>query len=78
MSRSRYPGTERLYHRTLAGIIEGHCTPKEFIPKLLGFYREGRFPFDRLISIYNFEDINKAAADALSGATLKPVLVMKD
>jgi aryl-alcohol dehydrogenase len=67
-----------VYHRTLTGIIEGHCSPKEFIPKLIGFYQEGRFPFDRLIRYYDFEDINTAAADALAGAALKPVIVMKD
>jgi aryl-alcohol dehydrogenase len=66
------------YHRTLTGIIEGHCTPKDFIPTLIEFYKEGRFPFDKLIRYYNFEDINTAAADALSGATLKPVIVMQD
>lgn len=39
---------------------------------------EGRFPFDKLISYYDFEDINAAGADALSGAALKSVVVMKD
>ena len=67
-----------VYHRTLTGILEGHCSPKEFIPKLIDFYQEGRFPFDKLVKYYDFEDINIAVADSRSGATLKPILLMQD
>ena len=35
---------------------------------------DGRFPLDWLITRYPFADINPAAADATSGATIKPVL----
>jgi aryl-alcohol dehydrogenase len=35
---------------------------------------DGRFPLDRLITTYDFAAINQAAADATSGATIKPVL----
>jgi aryl-alcohol dehydrogenase len=65
-------------HRTLKGIIEGHCNPKDFIPKLIRFYQEGRFPFDKLIKFYDFEDINTASEDSLSGVAIKPVLLMKE
>jgi aryl-alcohol dehydrogenase len=36
----------------------------------------GRFPLDRLVTRYALADINRAAADAASGATIKPVLSM--
>ena len=36
----------------------------------------GRMPLDRLIARYDFADINRAAADATSGAAIKPVLLM--
>ena len=32
--------------------------------------------FDRLITRYDFADINRAAADATSGAAIKPVLLL--
>ena len=32
-------------------------------------------PLDRLITRYEFADINRAAADATSGAAIKPVLL---
>jgi len=59
--------------RTL-GIIEGDAVPQHFIPKLIKLYRAGKFPFDRLIKFYDFNDINQAIADARRGDTIKPVL----
>ena len=63
--------------RLITGITEGCCIPSLFIPKLIHFYQNGRFPLDKIVKRYDFEDINKAAADSHSGATIKPVLVMK-
>jgi aryl-alcohol dehydrogenase len=62
--------------RTVRGVTEGESVPKTFIPALVELWRQGRFPFDRLIRTYDFADINQAAADMASGATLKPVLLM--
>lgn len=62
--------------RKLRGIIEGdsHC-PQDFIPRMIDWFMEGRFPFDRLVKTYSFERINDAIADTRSGATIKPVLL---
>jgi aryl-alcohol dehydrogenase len=62
--------------RTIRGIIEGDSVPDVFIPALIELHRQGRFPFDRLIRYYPFQDINQAAEDAHRGATIKPVLRM--
>jgi len=59
--------------RTL-GIREGDAVPQTFIPKLISLYRTGKFPFDRLVKFYDFEDLNQAMADARKGDTIKPVL----
>jgi aryl-alcohol dehydrogenase len=59
--------------RTL-GIHEGDAVPQQFIPKLIQLYREGKFPYDRLLKFYDFGDINRAMADARRGDTIKPVL----
>lgn len=72
------PWRDVLYGRTLRGIIQGDSIPTEFIPKLMEFHRQGRFPFDRLIRTYPFSEINEAAADSLSGVTVKPVLIFGD
>ena len=36
----------------------------------------GRMPFDRLIARYDFADFNLAAADATSGAAMKPLVLL--
>ena len=62
--------------RTIRGIIQGDSVPDLFIPRLVDFFMEGRFPFDRLVRFYPFDDIATALRDADSGATIKPVLRM--
>jgi aryl-alcohol dehydrogenase len=59
----------------VVGVTEGDSNPEVFIPTLADLYRQGRFPVDRLVTTYGFDDINQAAADAASGAAIKPVLV---
>lgn len=60
--------------RKVRGIIEGNSNPDVFIPQLVAFWKDGRFPFDKLIKFYDFEDIEKAFHDSETGATVKPVL----
>ena len=57
--------------RTVRGVIQGDSRPRDFIPRLVELFMAGR-----LITRYDFEDINRAAADATSGAAIKPVLLM--
>lgn len=64
-----------LLGRTLSGVIEGDADPQEFIPRLIDLHRDGRFPFDRLITTFPFERINEAIEAAVSGAVVKPVVV---
>jgi aryl-alcohol dehydrogenase len=62
--------------RTVRGIIQGDSVPQRFIPQLIDWYVDGRFPFDRLISYYPFAEINQACADMAEGKVIKPVLQM--
>lgn len=67
-----------LYGRTIRGSIQGDSRPAEFVPYLVDLYRQGRFPFDRLITHYPFEQINRAVEDLESGRVIKPVLRMAE
>ncbi|MEU3980687.1 NAD(P)-dependent alcohol dehydrogenase [Streptomyces sp. NPDC026672] len=67
----------QLSGRRLTYVIEGSSQPHSFIPSMIDWWRQGRFPFDRMIRHYRLEDINEAEADALSGEAAKPVLVMQ-
>jgi aryl-alcohol dehydrogenase len=64
--------------RHLFGTVEGNSTPAQIIPQILTLHAQGRFPFDRMITWYNFGDINQAIADTESGACVKAVLRMPD
>ena len=65
-----------VFGRTIRGIVEGDAVSKLFLPRLVELWRQGRFPVDRLMTAYDFDQINEAAHDAESGATIKPVLRM--
>jgi aryl-alcohol dehydrogenase len=68
-------GTDALPEgRKTLGIIQGDAVPQNFIPKLIELYRAGQFPFDRLLKFYDFNEINRAMADARRGVAIKPVL----
>ena len=58
----------------LCGIIQGSSIPSTFLPTLLELNKQGRFPYDLLIKVYDFADINKAVAETKAGGPIKPVL----
>jgi len=60
--------------KSLRGVMEGDADPQRFLPELVALMRRGRLPVDRLVRTYPFVEINRAVADARSGATIKPVL----
>ena len=62
--------------RTVRGIVEGQSVPDVFLPRLIELWRQGRFPVDRIMTHYSFDDIDRAARDAEDGTVVKPVLRM--
>ena len=65
-----------LFGRTVRGIVEGDSVPDIFIPQMIELYLQGRFPIDRLMTFYQLDEINQAAADSERGKVIKPVLRM--
>lgn len=63
--------------KSLIGVVEGDSNPKVFLPKLIEYYHEGKFPVDKLMKFYKFEDINEAFAQSHAGVAIKSVLKMK-
>jgi aryl-alcohol dehydrogenase len=62
--------------RTVRGVVEGDSVPQLFLPRLVRFWEQGRFPVERLMAHYDFDRIEEAVAAAGSGAVVKPVLRM--
>ncbi|MBI1758805.1 MAG: NAD(P)-dependent alcohol dehydrogenase [Actinobacteria bacterium] len=65
-----------LWGKRIVGTLGGESTSKRLISSLLDLHAEGRFPYDRLIVEFPFEQINEALAASYSGDVLKPVLRM--
>ena len=59
----------------LYGIIEGDAVPDEFIPRLAALHAQGRFPFDKMITKFPFDQINEAIEAGHRGEVVKAVLV---
>jgi len=62
---------------TVRGVVEGDANPQLFIPRMIGFFRDGRLPLDKFVKTYPLEKINEAVGDLESGRVVKPVLVMR-
>lgn len=63
-----------LFGRTIRGIIEGDSVPDIFIPQLIELWRQGRFPFDKLVKYFPLADIQKAVEASEDGSVLKAIL----
>ncbi|MDN4474365.1 alcohol dehydrogenase catalytic domain-containing protein [Demequina sp. SYSU T00192] len=70
--------TALLWGRTLTGVIEGDAVPTEAVPLLVGLWRAGLFPLERLVSPFPFSRLDDAVAAARTGAAVKAVLVMRE
>jgi len=62
--------------RAVRGCIQGDSFPDQFLPRLIELYLAGNLPVDRIVTFYDFADINQAVADSMSGKTIKPILRM--
>jgi len=60
--------------KRIMGILEGDSDPKVFIPQLIDHHINGRFPFEKLVETFAFEEINEAFAAGESGRVIKPIL----
>jgi aryl-alcohol dehydrogenase len=65
-----------LWGKRVIGILGGEGRALELISGLIDLWRQGRFPFDRLVTTYPLAEINAAFAAAHEGGVLKPVVTM--
>lgn len=67
-----------MFNRKLVGVLMGQAIPQLSIKQLIEFYKADKFAFNKLVKFYKLEDINEAAEESLSGAVIKPVLVIDE
>ncbi len=65
-----------LWGKTVAGILGGEGISDRLIGALARLHLDGRFPYDRLITPFELDEVNDAIAASISGEVLKPVLRM--
>ena len=70
------PNTILTGGRVVRGIVEGDSVPDVFLPRLMRLWEQGRFPVERFMTFYDFEQIEQAARGAEERKTIKPVLRM--
>ncbi|RWZ59477.1 NAD(P)-dependent alcohol dehydrogenase [Labedella populi] len=62
---------------TFKTVVQGSSVPQVFIPHLIDLWREGKFPFEKLVGEYDLEHINDGFEDSRNGSVVKPVVVFK-
>ncbi|KAK0725107.1 chaperonin 10-like protein [Lasiosphaeris hirsuta] len=60
---------------THRGTHQGDSVPSVSIPLMIDLWRQGKFPFDKLLTLYEFGELHRAIQDVKDGNVVKPVLV---
>lgn len=63
-----------VWGKQIVGVVEGDSIPDVFIPRLIAYYQNGQFPFDKLVTKFEFENINEAIEQMEAGKAIKPIL----
>lgn len=56
------------------GCREGDSVPHEFVPRLVKMQKDGFFPVEKLVTVYDYKDFGKATDDLHHGKVVKPVI----
>jgi aryl-alcohol dehydrogenase len=65
-----------LWGKRIVGILGGEGRSDSLITSLLALNRQGRFPYERLITTFPLSEVNEALEASYSGEVLKPLLTM--
>ncbi|KAK6429294.1 hypothetical protein LTR95_014560 [Oleoguttula sp. CCFEE 5521] len=61
---------------TYRGMHQGDSVPRVMIPEIIRQWRAGRFPFDELLTRFEFRDLENALGEMHGGRVVKPLLVV--
>jgi Zn-dependent alcohol dehydrogenase len=61
--------------KTFESHLLGNTTGQEMVPKMIQWYREGKFPLEKIVKFFPVEDALKALEGMESGTAIKPVIV---
>lgn len=61
---------------TTRGTHQGDSVSRVMIPHLVQLWRAGKFPFDKFLTTFRFEELQKALDETHAGRVIKPLLVV--
>lgn len=61
--------------KQILGCVQGDVTPQSYALEMIRWYREGEFPFDKIITFYEAKDFKQALHDMKTGIVVKPVIL---
>lgn len=64
--------------KQLIGCVEGDAIPGEYIPQMVGWYKAGKLPVDKIVRFYPASEYQQALDDMAAGKAIKPVLVWEE
>lgn len=64
--------------KNILGNLIGNTVPQIAVPQMIEAYNQEKFPFDKLVKFYRFDEINDAAEDSGSGETIKPIIIIDE
>ena len=56
----------------------GFSVPPLFIPRLLEYHRAGKFPFEKMLRFYRFDEIDEAFEASRSCSVVKPIVLLEE
>lgn len=57
-------------------IRYGNQNTDDFVPLMIQMWKDGKFPFDKLVSFYTLDEAQKAIDDSTAGIATKPIVLM--
>jgi Zn-dependent alcohol dehydrogenase len=61
--------------KRIIGAIEGQVVPQKYIPQMIAWHRQGKFPFDKFMKQYPAEQFMEAIDGMHTGEIIKPIIV---
>jgi Zn-dependent alcohol dehydrogenase len=57
------------------GAVEGQAYPPDFVPKMIQWRKEGKFPVDKMMKFMPADQFETALHEMHDGTTIKPILI---
>lgn len=57
------------------GAVQGHSRPKDYIPQMIKWWKQGVFPVEKLVQFFDISDFESAVKVMGNGSVVKPVIV---